>query len=448
VGLSEARGAGKAADTKAGLAVRQAATGLLFQVLERGQPLDRLLEPHGGDKAYNALPPRDRRLAHAMVATALRRHGEIEALLGSFIEKRPRKAGALYTILEIAVAQILYMEVGDHAAVSLAIDQVSADHDARHFKALANAVLRRIGRERDKIVAASDAMVNAPEWLRDRWAASYGEAATRAIAAMHLVEPALDLSVKNSAEGWAEKLGGIVLPTGSVRLIPSGPVEDLPGYGDGAWWVQDAAAALPAKLLGDVTGKLVADLCAAPGGKTAQLAQAGAIVTAVDISAIRLKRLSANLSRLGLSADVVAADILKFEPREPFDAILLDAPCSSTGTIRRHPDIPWLKKPDDVAKLAALQSRMIERAAGWLKPGGLMVYCTCSLEPEEGEAQMRLALSRKGLSIRPVTAAEVGGLRELLTPDGAVRTLPSQLPSETPRLAGLDGFFIMRLVKG
>jgi 16S rRNA (cytosine967-C5)-methyltransferase len=211
--------------------------------------------------------------------------------------------------------------------------------------------------------------------------------------------------------------------------------------------VQDAAAALPARLLGDVRGKRVADLCAAPGGKTAQLAAASADVVAVDISASRLDRLSQNLRRLRLTAETVAADILEWQPPDPFDAILLDAPCTSTGTIRRHPDIPWLKKPGDVAALAALQARMIERAVGFLRPGGTLVYCTCSLEPEEGEAQQAATLARLPLTLSPVAAGEIGGLAEAIAADGAVRTLPCHLAHAEPRLSGLDGFFAARLIK-
>jgi 16S rRNA (cytosine967-C5)-methyltransferase len=447
VGLAPAR-RGPPAVAKPGLATREAATAILSAVLADGHSLDRLLDPESGDGRYNALDPRDRRLAHAIVATALRRHGEIDALLSRLVEKRPRKAGQLFPIVEIAATQILFMDVADHAAVSLALDQISADRDARHFKGLANAVLRRIARERDAILTGSDPLTNAPDWLRRRWSATYGETGARAIATAHLVEPGLDLSVKSDPEGWAEKLGGVVLPTGSVRIVPAGPVEELAGYDNGAWWVQDAAAALPVKLLGDIAGKRIADLCAAPGGKTAALAVAGARVTAVDVSAARLKCLSQNLERLKLSAGVVAADILDWTPPEPFDAILLDAPCTTTGTIRRHPDIPWLKRESDIPTLASLQARMIDRAVSWLKPGGTLVYCTCSLEPEEGEGQLASARERhRSLAVVPVRPAEVGGLDEIVAASGAIRTLPTHLANPTPRLAGLDGFFIMRLRK-
>ena len=433
---------------KAGLAARQVAVTLLSAVLDDRQPLDGLIDAADTGSAFNRLPERDRRLARAIVATALRHRGEIDAALDKLIARRPRRAGALFRILEIAAAQILFMEVADRAAVSTAMDQIGSDRDGRHFKGLANAVLRRLARERETVLDGSDpARLDTPDWLWSRWTKAYGEETTRRIAAAHRVEPSLDLSVRHDPAGWAEKLGGIVLATGTVRLVPTGPVSALPGYADGEWWVQDAAAALPARLFRDVSGKRIADLCAAPGGKTAQLAAAGAEVTAVDISAERLKRLAQNLARLNLPANVVDADILAWNPPDPFDAILLDAPCSATGTIRRHPDAAWLKQPEDIPTLAGLQARMIDRAVDWLKPGGTLVYCTCSLEPEEGEDQVARALARHGLERLPVAPAEVGGLVELVAPGGALRTLPCHLRGPTPRLSGLDGFFIARLRK-
>jgi 16S rRNA (cytosine967-C5)-methyltransferase len=434
------------ADARPGFAAREVAAGLLAAVLDEHHSLDALLESHPG---LAGLAPRDRAFARAVVGTALRRHGTLDAILNSLVAKRPPHAGALFPIMEIAAAQILFMDVADHAAGSVAIDQIAADHDARHFKGLANAVLRRIGREKDPLLksAAEVPGRDTPEWLWSRWLKAYGEAATEKIADAHRLEPSLDFSVKRNPEGWAEKLGGIVLPTGSVRAIASGPIELMPGFAEGEWWVQDAAAALPAMLLGDVRGIRVADLCAAPGGKTAALANAGAHVTAVDISAPRLARLTDNLNRLRLTAETVTADVLTWQPREPFDAILLDAPCTSTGTIRRHPDIAWLKRADDVAALAALQAKMITRATSSLKPGGILIYCTCSLEPEEGETQITRAIAELPLVSLPVSAAEIGGLAEAINPYGNIRTLPFHLPYPTPRLSGLDGFFIARLRK-
>ena len=359
----------------------------------------------------------------------------------------PAKARRLNHILAVGAAQILFMEVPDHAAVSLAVTQAIAEPRLRPFKNLANGVLRNVGRQRDAIRAEQDAeRLNTPDWLWQRWEKAYGEENARRFAAMHVLDPTLDITVRSDPAGWAERLGATQLPTGSLRFVPSGPVDRMDGFEEGAWWVQDAAAALPARLLGDVAGKRVADLCAAPGGKTAQLAAAGAHVTAVDLSAARLTRLEENLSRLGLGAEIVAADLTEWTPDAPFDAILLDAPCSATGTIRRHPDLPWRRSGAEIESLAALQAQMLRRAIPWLKPGGEIVYCTCSLEPEEGEAQtQRLLEETDGLERRPIEAAEIGGLSDLITADGDLRTLPCHLAAPEPRLSGLDGFFAARL---
>jgi 16S rRNA (cytosine967-C5)-methyltransferase len=442
VGLTHAE---VTAAQKPGIAARRAATRLLSDVLDRGKSLDALLEDAASPVAR--LEPRDRALARAIVGTALRRHGTIAAILERLIARVPAKAGPLMRIIEVAAAQVLFMGVADHAAVSLAMADITSDRVAVRYKALANAVLRRIGRERDALVASLDPTIDTPAWLRERWTAAYGAEAARRIAEAHRVEAALDVTVRSDPALWAERLGGMVLPTGSVRIAAAGPVDALPGYADGAWWVQDAAAALPARLLGDVAGKRIADLCAAPGGKTAQLANAGAKVVAVDLAADRLTRLSGTLERLGLSAEVVAADVLEWTPPELFDTVLLDAPCTATGTIRRHPDIPYLKRATDIAGLAKLQARMIERAVAFLKPGGTLVYATCSLEPEEGEAHVAPTLARLPVTLLPVTPAELPGLAGAITPAGTVRTFPFHLPMESPQLSGLDAFFVMRLQK-
>jgi 16S rRNA (cytosine967-C5)-methyltransferase len=305
-------------------------------------------------------------------------------------------------------------------------------------------VLRRLAREREQVLAGQDAAaLNTPEWLFARWNARYGAAGARAIAEAHMVEPALDLTVRGDAHAWAERLGGIVLPNGTVRLIAKGAIDALPGFDEGAWWVQDAAAALPARLLGDVAGLGVGDLCAAPGGKTMQLAAAGARVTAVDQSKFRMERLARNLARAGLAAEAVTADVLAFEGRDRFDAVLLDAPCSATGTIRRHPDVAWLRAPGDIASLAVLQAKLLARAVELARPGGIVVFSTCSLEPEEGEEQARHVLSTLPVAPAPIGADETAGLGTI-SPEGWVRTLPFDLPADDPRLGGLSGFFIAR----
>jgi 16S rRNA (cytosine967-C5)-methyltransferase len=311
---------------------------------------------------------------------------------------------------------------------------------------LVNAVLRRIAQQGAARLAGIDTTaLDTPAWLMARWTRAYGTDTARAIAEANGREPALDLTVKQDPPHWAKLLGGRVLPTGSVRAIVHGPVSRLAGFTEGAWWVQDAAAALPARLLGDVRGKTVADLCAAPGGKTAQLAAAGARVVAVDRAEGRLARLRENLARLGLSAETVVADVAEWQAG-PFDAVLLDAPCSSTGTIRRHPDIPWLKREADIAELAALQRRLITRAVELVRPGGTLIYCTCSLETEEAEDIVADLIGRDSrLRRRPIEAAELGGLDTLITAAGDLRTLPCHLPDPVPQLAGMDGFYAARL---
>ncbi len=429
-----------------GFAVRRIAAHIVDGVLRQRRPLDEMLET---TRELAALEERDRSLARALVATVLRRLGTLRHLLGLFLDRGPpAQAPRVETALLIGAAQILFLGVPDHAAVDLSVRLVQADREALHFAGLVNAVLRRVVREGAQRLAALDTPVlDTPDWLMKRWAATYGAETAHAIAAANGHEPALDLTVKSDAELWAEKLGGRVLPTGSVRMIGHGAVTGLPGFAEGAWWVQDTAASLPARLLGDINGQRVADLCAAPGGKTAQLAAGGALVTAVDRAPGRLRRLSDNLSRLSLKAETVRADVTEWQA-EPFDAVLLDAPCSSTGTIRRHPDVPWLKQAADIAGLSALQRRLLERAVALTKPGGRLVYCTCSLEPEENEHIIADFLAREP-SVRrePIGALEVFGRSEFITRDGDLRTLPSQLADADSRLSGLDGFYAARLLK-
>jgi 16S rRNA (cytosine967-C5)-methyltransferase len=431
-----------------GLAARRIAADLLDGVLRRRLPLDEQLDGTRAHPGLATLPDRDRAFARALVAVSLRRLGTLRHLLSQFLERgAPAEAPRVETALLIGAAQILFLDVPNHAAVDLAVRLAHADRQAAHYAGLVNAVLRRIAQKGPQRLAELDATaLDTPDWLMARWRRSYGPDTARAIAAAHTHEPALDLSVKDDPAHWAAALGGRVLPTGSVRAVVQGPVPQLPGYNDGAWWVQDAAAALPARLLGDVRGQSVADLCAAPGGKTAQLAAVGARVTAVDRSEPRLARLRQNLARLALTADTIAADAAGWNGG-PFDAVLLDAPCSSTGTIRRHPDIPWLKGEADVATLSAVQRRLIARAAELLRPGGMLVYCVCSLEPEEGpDIIADLLADNANLRRQPVSPMELGGL-DLVTAAGDVRTLPCHLPDPDPKMAGLDGFYAARLVR-
>jgi len=442
---SKARSSG--AQDVPGLAVRRVAADIIDGVLRRGRALDELLET---TRELAALEERDRALTRALVATVMRRLGTLRHLLGECLDRGlPPQAPRAETALLIGAAQILFLDVPDHAAVDLSVRLAQADRSASHFAGLINAVLRRVTREGAAKLATLDAPVlDTPPWLFARWTETYGAETAHAIAAANGGEPALDLTVKSDAEHWAAKLNGRVLPTGSIRTVAHGTVTALPGFAEGAWWVQDAAAALPAHLLGDIKGRRVADLCAAPGGKTAQLAVAGALVTAVDRAPARLKRLSENLARLSLKAELVCAHAVEWDPNEKFDAVLLDAPCSSTGTIRRHPDVPWLKNEADIAKLSSLQRRLIDRASALTKPGGTLVYCTCSLEPEENERIVADFLARDD-SVRrtAISPAEIFGRGEFITKDGDLRTLPCHFEDADSRLSGIDGFYAARLTK-
>ncbi|MDB5641666.1 MAG: Sun protein, partial [Hyphomicrobiales bacterium] len=376
-----------------GLAVRLAAAAILAEVAGNGLSLDERFAPGAGPEAMTGLDARDRALVRSIVLAALRHLGAIRLALAATLEKGlPKKGQGIEWTLLIGAAQILYMDVPDHAAVDLAVKAVRHQARTAPFAGLVNAVLRNIARERETFETPADPFADAPQWLATRWRKTYGDEIAAQIALAHRAEPTLDLTVKAGADA-ALVPEGLLLPTGSLRLTSQAPVEELAGYADGQWWVQDAAAAIPARLINAQSGERIADLCAAPGGKTAQLAATGAQVTALDRSAERLKRLTLNLERLGLTAEIRVGDALAFEAA-PFDAILLDAPCSATGTIRRHPDVAWTKKAGDIASLAAVQSKMLDRAAALLASGGRLVYCTCSLEPEEGEMQIAALLRR------------------------------------------------------
>ncbi len=432
-----------------GLAVRRLAATVIEGVLRRRRPLDEWLDDA---RTFAALDERDRALARALIGAVLRRLGTLRQLLTSLVARGlPAQAPQVETALLLGAAQILFLDVPDHAAVDLAVRLVQADRHAARFSGLVNAVLRRVAREGAARLAACDTVaLDTPGWLLARWTKTYGEDTARAIAAANSREPALDLTVKADPDQWAKRLDGRVLPTGTVRIIARGPVTALPGFADGEWWVQDAAAALPALLFGKkIAGLRVADLCAAPGGKTAQLAAAGAAVTAVDRAPARLERLRQNLARLKLAAELVCADATAWTPdRADFDAVLLDAPCTSTGTIRRHPDVPWLKRESDIAALASLQAHLIERALALTKAGGTLVYCTCSLEPEENEDVVAALLSRApGVWRLPISPDEVFGRAEFINQFGDLRTLPCHFPDADSRFAGGDGFYAARLQK-
>ncbi|KJC44016.1 MFS transporter [Bradyrhizobium sp. LTSP885] len=434
-----------------GLAARRIAADILDGVLHKHRTLDDQLDGAGAHPGLKSLADRDRALMRRLVSTILRRLGTLGHVLSRLLNRGvPTDAPRAQSALLIGAAQILWMDVPDHAAVDLSVRLVQSDRRAAKYAGLVNAVLRRCAREGQGLIdEVKMQTLDLPPWMMARWTAHYGEATARDMALALGHEPSLDLTVKADAPQWATRLHGETLPTGTVRTLLQGSVMMLPGFSEGQWWVQDAAAALPVRLFGDVKDKAIADLCAAPGGKTAQLALAGARVTAIDRSPARVARLRDNLTRLALQADTVMTDAAEWSAEaESFDGILVDAPCSSTGTIRRHPDVAWLRQEADIAALSGLQKRLLQKAVALLKPGGTLVYCTCSLEPEEGEqAISALLASESGLRRAPVETGEVAGLADIITADGDLRTLPCHLPHEDPRLGGLDGFYAARLVK-
>lgn len=429
-----------------GLPARRCALDLLSSILDRAQPLDQALE---SDPTLPILSPRDRAFIRMLVTTTLRRLGQIDDLLRRASDQNaPPDSPLLHNLLRLGVTQLAFMATADYAVVDQSVELAASCGLVRQ-KGFVNAVLRRIAREQAVWVSTQNAArLNIPAWLFDSWCADYGDATAHAIAEASLAEAPLDLSFQNPAaiEQFAAMTETIVLPTGSVRLLRGGGIVELPGFAEGAWWVQDAAATLPAKLFGDLNDKTVIDLCAAPGGKTAQLATQGAHVIALDRSAPRLERLRENMQRLHLENQITVevADAAVWQPRAPADFILLDAPCSATGTLRRHPDVMHLKSARDIERLAALQTRLLDHAAMMLAPGGILIYCTCSLQKSEGEQQIDAFLARHPAIHRlPIAAAEIGNLTDAITPAGDTRLLPFHLATQ----GGIDGFYIARLQK-
>lgn len=419
-------------DEPVGTPARRAALRLLAAVLQQGRPLEAAL-----DGAFAGVDrPADRALARAIAAATLRRLPDLDRLIDSAMEKPLPEDARARLVLRLALAQARVLGTPAHAAVGTALPLVE-----KGPRRLVHGVLSRLLRE----AATLPEVPTLPAPYAARWAEAYGEAAARDIALTLAAEPPTDLSLRqdDTTERYAEALDGTSLAPGHVRTSRRGAIGDWPGFADGAWWVQDLAASLPARLLGDVAGRQVVDLCAAPGGKTLQLAAAGAKVTAVDISESRLARLRDNLARTGLAAEVVAADARAWSPEAPVDDVLLDAPCSASGIFRRHPDVLHLKAGRDLGPLLTLQTELLDRAADWVPQGGRLVYCVCSLEPEEGERQVEAFLARRpGFRIDPVAAEELpAGL--MPRRQGWVRTLPGELATQ----GGLDGFFIARLTR-
>jgi len=422
-----------------GLAPRRAALGMIAAVLDDGRSLDAAK----ADAAMAALSGPERARAGDLAAATLRWLAPVDALLATLMRQPiAARAHVARDALRLAAAEVGALGAAPHAAVDAAVRLTKADRRAAPLAGLVNAVARRAAEAAPAHLADPAARAQAaPEWLMRRLREEYGAAAD-AIAAAQLTDASLDLTVRDPAEAalWSQRLGATPTPSGSLRLARGVQLTALPGYAEGAWWAQDASAAIPARLMGAVAGKRVLDLCAAPGGKTMQLAAQGARVTALDIADARLERLRENLARTGLQAEIVVADALEWRPDAPFDAVLLDAPCTATGTLRRHPDIAHLRRDSDLGPLVALQDRMLDAAWGMVAPGGRLVFCTCSLLPQEGEARARAFRARTpDAAAVPVTAGEVGDAA-LIGPGGWLRARPDFWPD----LGGMDGFFAAR----
>ncbi|KRA65979.1 rRNA methyltransferase [Caulobacter sp. Root655] len=418
-----------------GLPAREGALALIEAALSRRGGLDEAASAN----AFRFLEPRERAFARALAMAALRHLGPIDRALAGKLAKEPPPR--VRNLLRLGATQAFFLEVPAFAAVATSVELAAANKTSRPFKGLVNAVLRGLLRDG----GLSDASEHlAPPWLYARWVSAFGRDTADAIAAQIGFEPATDLSLKPDfdAAALAAELEGEILPGGTLRTERRGDVSAWPAFEDGVWWIQDAAAAIPARLLNLQPGETALDLCAAPGGKTLQMVAAGAQVVAVDRSPARLGRVTENLARMKLTAEVIAADAGVWEDTRTFDAVLLDAPCSATGTFRRHPDVLWAARPGDVASLAGVQSKLLDSAAGRLKSGGRLVYCVCSLEPEEGEAQVEAFLARRpDIKLDPIAPEEGGAPAASLTPRGTLRILPHH------REGGLDGFFAARFVK-
>jgi 16S rRNA (cytosine967-C5)-methyltransferase len=427
------------------LRARKVSLDIISNILRRSRPMDQAIAMNG---AYSSLPGIDRAFVMMLVSTTLRRLGQIDDFISRASDrKEPPNPPLLHDLLRIGAAQIAFMEVPDYAVVDTSVN-IASEEGMERQKGLVNAVLRRIAREhREWLTMQDEVMGNIPDWMLRTWIEDYDMRRAADIGQASLSEAPLDISVKDPSmiDYWKGTLNAKKLPTGSLRRAKAGgPVFDLPGFDDGGWWVQDAASALPAKLFGDVSGRNVIDLCAAPGGKTAQLAAAGAQVMAIDRSANRLKILHENISRLGLEDSVTTevADSSVWKPREKAEFILLDAPCSATGTVRRNPDILRLKSERDMDMLVQAQARLLDNAVSMMASGAILVYCTCSLQKAEGEHQIsRILAENKSLKRLAVSADEVGGLDILITDDGDVRVLPFHQAA----MGGMDGFYIARL---
>jgi len=426
-------------EQKTGIAARRGAVSLLQLVI-----MDRLMLSEAvslEEGPLSKLSPADRARAQSLAGLVLRHITQLDAVLDTFFKKSPPLKAR--NALRVCAAEILLEDIPAHAAVNAAVQVLRSSQKTAHLTGMANAVGRRLEADGPKLLAGQPNK-RLPKAIRGAVTKSFGEPVTKAIEAAHLGRPPVDFTLRNpdETEKWAKELDAEVLPTGSLRKQRAGQISKLPGFDEGAWWVQDAAAALPARLLGDVKGKRVLDICAAPGGKTLQLLSAGAEVEALDISNERLERLRENLDRTQMGAWIVAADALEWEPEGQFDAILLDAPCSATGTIRRHPDLPHVRPEIDLRPLLKLQQRLLKRAVSWLKPGGKLVYATCSLIPAEGERQIsQLLEDMPNINTVPFDPQDFGCETAWQDQPGTLRLRPDYWTERS----GMDGFFMALL---
>ncbi len=416
---------------------------VLKKVLDDGATLEGAIE-----KYSRSISDEDRGFIRHLTTTTIRRLGQLDKIINHCTKtKLGNTQMAIRHVLRLGICQLLFMEVPAYAAVDTSVQLVEKriSKKLQYLKKTVNAVLRHIDRDREALLKKfGNTRLNFPQWILQSWDARFGQANVKEILVQILKEAPLDICLKptEDSENWAESLNGYVMPDGGVRIAKAGKITSLAGYDDGKWWVQDFAARIPATLLGAKEGDEVLDLCAAPGGKAAQSASLGAKVTAVDISESRLSRLRQNMLRLNLQIDVVTSDVLLYNPQKRYDFILLDAPCSSTGTIRRHPEILYTRGSNDVKELSILQKKMLDHAASLLNEGGTLIYCVCSMQPEEGPDQIKALLERNGsLKRKEIKKNELPGIEQAILKTGDVQTLPYYIED------GMDGFFISRLVK-